>query len=306
MFTVTRHLEVEGYFNVIRRNASTMEVIEETGFFRNLITNAGLNQIATGGPVRGIAVGTGNAPPLVTDTILQAQRARSTESTATTTPYSTASPYWSAFRVTYRFPEGGASGNLSEVGVLYQDQGASNPALLFSRSLIKDANGAPTTIQVLSNEILDVVYELRTYLNEADVVIPNVNIRGTLYTFTIRPSMAASGNFHGLANLGMSSGTLMGLIAFNGAMGSITGSPTGSQLGYTDWGVTAAYVHNSYTRAWAITFQLTQANGTHSAYSISFDGTYRPAYQMSISPPLVKTNSMTLTFTMQFTWARRP
>ena len=67
------------------------------------------------------------------------------------------SPYYRWAKVTWRFGQGVAAGNISEVGLGW---GNSN---LWNRALIKDANGNPTTITVLSDEYLDVVSEIRDY-----------------------------------------------------------------------------------------------------------------------------------------------
>lgn len=306
MFEVEQKFELEGLFNMVVRDARTMEIKRETGFFKNIITNSGLEILATKGGINGCAVGTGNNTPLVTDTILQAQIARTTTAIGTTTyPSSAVSPYYSAIRRTYRFQEGAAAGNLSEVGILHTDNGASTPATLFSRSLIKDSSGNPTTITVLSNEILDVVYECRTYALETDIVVPGIIILGNSYTFTIRTAEAAAGNYYNVPDGGMSSGLRMGLSAYTGTIGPITGNTAGTLIGSADWGVTAAYVANSYTRKWAITFSLTQGNGTHASYRTSFDSSQRPVYQMAISPAFVKNNTMALTFNMSFSWSRK-
>jgi len=130
-------------------------------WFPNLITDYGMDLMS--GAVSGYtemwnycSVGTGNAPPAFGNTNLVNRKA-STNSTASSLIGNEENYIWR--RITYQFPQGAATGNLAEVGIGVSSTGDR----LFSRALIKDASGNPTTITVLPDEVLQVVWEIRHY-----------------------------------------------------------------------------------------------------------------------------------------------
>lgn len=295
---------IEGRFKLIARDAATLEPTRESEWSNNLITDYGLNRIGTGSLMAGIAVGSGNTAPAVTDVALQSQIARSNTQQGTETyPYSTSSPYYSALVRTYRFAEGVAAGNISEVGVIGLYSG-SYP--LSSRALVKDIAGNPTTITVLANEILDVVYESRVYLQETDSSAGPFEYLGQNYNAIIRAMNAASGNQYGLVRNGAGWSWLA--TPRNGPIGAITGSPTGTAGSGTTLNPTA-YSDNSLKRQYSGTFGLTFGNVAGGIKSISLtDSTGSskpPLYQIEFDNPLPKTSNETLTLTFEVSWSRR-
>lgn len=149
----------------------------------NLITDAGLNYLGSTSQdnLTMCRIGTGNTAPANSDTALGAQVGTSTTAgTGSASGYDTTSRFlWR--RVALRFAAGTISGmNLAEVGMA-----ASSAASLFSRSLIKDTGGSPTTITLASDEVLDVLYELRMYLPAQDATVA-ATIDGSANTVTIR------------------------------------------------------------------------------------------------------------------------
>ncbi|URA06909.1 putative tail fiber protein [Xanthomonas phage Pfeifenkraut] len=163
----------------------------------NLITNVGLNNIGIVSPSSanngfyGVAVGSGTATPSPTDTTLQTQVA------ITTTLYDPGNPVGNSYQIDYqsatspryyrfwkkwRFAAGAAAGNLTEVGVMT----GSSPVNTWCRALIVDGAGNPITLTVLSDEILDVTYELRVYIPENDVT-GTIVLKGVTYDWLLRP-----------------------------------------------------------------------------------------------------------------------
>jgi hypothetical protein len=162
---------VSGHF-ILRRIHESGAVLQELKF-DNLITDIGLDRIGYAGEsgawksiTNRAVVGTGTAVPTVQDTSLSNQAAVSTTTEGGVVGlFDQTVDRYSSRAVTFRFPFGTFSGtNLSEVGIGWS---GGNPAgvsgSLFSRQLILDSNGTPTTITVLSNEALDVTYEIRLY-----------------------------------------------------------------------------------------------------------------------------------------------
>lgn len=139
----------------------TIEIIQKGSTFTQLITTSGLSAVMSGGVTAATAkckFGVGTTPPSISNTTLSAplspEALRSTSNTGTILSY----PFGATFTSTYVFPVGSFTGeSISEVGFL------STGNVLFSRTLIKDRQGNPTTIRVLNNEAITVVYTIRKF-----------------------------------------------------------------------------------------------------------------------------------------------
>lgn len=305
MSNFNQHYGLEGHFRMVRRKADTGEVVGDTGWFPNLITNVGLNQLGTGEPWSGgCVVGTGNATPLPTDTTLQAFRARTITRTGIQEyPYSTTSPYWSGSVRGWRFAEGAAAGNLTEVGVTWLTQ--TNPAV-FSRALIKDALGNPTTLTVLSNEVLDVFYELRVYMQEIDTLSPPINLLGTNHVFTMRAGNIAGGGQYLPVTAGFAS-VFNFVSAYAAPIAANTSLPSGASAAGSVAGQT--YIEGSLQKTFVISFPLTQGNiaggAPHQSYLLNSNAGGALQYQIGISPPFAKNNTKSLNFAVTISWTRK-
>ena len=277
------------------------------GWFDNLIVDAGLNHMGSNSSLFAqCVVGTGSSPPSVSDTALGSLVASTTNITNTTNSAQGSAPYYGYTQNTYRFAQGAAAGNLTEVGIRSGSSG--NP--LWSRSLILD-NGspqAPTTLTVLSDEFLDVVYEVRVMPPLTDV-LSEVNISGSDYDIVTRASSvtavnwAPGGGFGAGASAGPSSGT-----AHSGTIGAITGAPTGTSANATT--SLSAYSDGSYQRDSTLSWGLTAANFGGGIAAVRYTlgqttgGGGWGAMQCSFSPTIMKTSSMLLSLVMRHTWTR--
>lgn len=294
-------LGMSGHFTLTATNIETGET-RKLAEFDNLITNAGLERLGTGGAVSFALVGSGSNAPNVNDTALQSFVA-SQGMTSSSAGAQSSAPYYGWGRYVYRFPAGSATGNLSEVAVGW----ASTNANIFSRALIKDTNGDPTTITVLSNEFLDVTYELRMYPPTTDSTFTTV-IGGITHNCVLRASEVTDGSWAWrpfIVEQGASFQNPRGNIglAYDGALGAITATPSGSGAGVnvTDQAYSAA----SLTRAATLSADLNVANfvgGIDVIYFLTRMG----AYQVSFDPPIAKDNTKTLSVNAAVTWARRP
>lgn len=158
--------------------------------FPNMVLDNGINRWMVdrtlSSLMAGCSVGTSNTPPAASQTSLVSRVGHSYSAfqTETKSYVGGATPYYE-FKTYIRFPAGTATGNLSEIGM-----GPGNePNNLFSRALIVDAQGNPTTITVLANEALDVTYTVRLYLNVTPATGTFV-LDGTTHTFTILPYLS--------------------------------------------------------------------------------------------------------------------
>lgn len=266
-------------------------------WFQNLVTDIGLERIATASDfLTACRVGTGATAPAVTDTALSAQ-VGSAGSAARTSNVDTAqasAPYYAANTTTWRFPAGTATGNLSEVGVGWATTGAT----LFSRALILDSGGSPTTITVLSDEVLDVTYQFRIYPPTVDTS-GTVTLDSISYGYTGRASNVTSASSWKVEDAaGFST-----IIAYSGAIGAITSTPTGTTASGGS-GADSAYSASSHVRQGVITWGLTAGNVAGGIRSIAYTHGFA-RYQVEFSPVIPKDGTKVLTLTLSHSWARK-
>jgi len=272
-------------------------------WFPNLVTNGGLNRMVSADYLYYCQVGSGSATPAFTDTALTSRIANNS-SASVTNGYLSVSPYYAWKRIVYRFNEGVAAGNLSEVGVGWATTGS-----LFSRALILDGLGDPTTVTILADETLDVTYELRLYpklTDDTGTVVFTGNIGGT-YNWVIRPAQLGVGGWS-LGNT-MNSNYFYFMqpstsFAGDGDIGPITGVPTGTAVP-TGSAVIDAYVDNSLEVKSTITYSLTQGNHASGLKSLYFYvGAGSAILQLSFTPAIPKTSNDILTFKIKHSWGR--
>lgn len=296
-------------------------------WFDNLITNAGLDaigKVTTYVKILGCVVGTGNTTPAFTDTQLASYLAgTSTQQVAwAATNQVTTNPYYVSYTTTYRFATGAAAGNLTEVGIGGQSAVIGNTSILFSRALITDPNtGLPTTITILSDEILDVTYELRLYLpNGGNDVTGSFNqtIDGvsTAFTYTIRAANINLNTPNGFnqwwnpasiwSTVAACSGNVASSYGTYGVsaspLGAITTQPAGQTGANSFAGGILGYTSGNYYTDY--NYSLTLANGNISFISYAMVGINFVSYQMQISPAITKINTKTYVITMRFSWGR--
>lgn len=306
---ITATTGLAGYFKIESKQPDgTVKVLAD--WFPNLITDQGMNRIGSAASVAGIwnncHLGSGTTAPAVTDTALQSfvvgvgPSGNPIES-ATTSP-----PYFTTLTLAYVFAQGAVVGNFSEIGVGWATSGAT----LFSRSLIKDGSGNPTTITVTAIEQLTVYYSLRLYPPQTDTVSV-VSIGGVSTTVNVRPYGIASSlgggsstGFH-VNGIGTTGWITYGQSeVYNGLVGAITGFPSGV-VAYSVTRSALAYSNNSFYRDLVFSFSTTQGNlagGISSALASVQPG----KWQIGFAPAIAKDNTKTLSLTLRVGWARRP
>lgn len=274
-----------------------------TGWFPNLITDVGLNRIGTGSYLSACHVGNNNTTPTVNDTILGGFVAGTTTVQTSSAGAQTTEPYYGWKTITYRFAQGTATGNLAEVGIATARTNGGT-TILFSRALILDELGAPTTVTVLADEVLDVTYQIRLYPPLVDATQTGMTVTGSgTHDVTARARAVTSGlwgSFLGtLATFDPTGGTY--ITAYNGAIGTILGSPSGTSGGAGAYNL--AYGNNNLYRDGGVTFGLNTANlsGGHKSYAIT---TSLGLYQLEFSPTINKTATKTLNMIFRLAWAR--
>lgn len=298
MSVITPQIGLAGRFRLIVRDGDTMEVTKDTGWFNNLILDQGLNLYGSnpnGHISQFCQVGTSNVAPNVTQTALVARVAGTSDMQESIAGNSGVAPYYGWVRSRYRFAVGAAAGNLSEVGV----SGQTN-AELFSRALIVDGGGSPTTITVLPTEVLDVWYELRMYPDPVDKIF-QLQVGPTLHDCVLRPANIGSFQMPATNAGSFARGFYAGgqLSCYSGAIGAITSSPSGFMFNAHSSAV-QPYSSNSYRRAIQYTYGLSSTGNIRSVAT----GQWPAAFQCEFTPVIPKTNTNTLTLTFRVGWNR--
>ena len=297
MITMQHETQCAGWFKIeATRPDGTRRVLAD--WFPNLILNGGLDRMgANFDYLNWCQVGSGSTAPVATQTALVNRIAGTNTQQADVNGAQASAPYYGWRRRTYRFAQGVAAGNLSEVGVGWATSGS-----LFSRALILDGGGSPTTITVLSDEMLDVTYELRRYPGTVDLT-GTVVLDGVTHNWVSR----AAGVTDQIAWSGTGEMALDWASAYDGDIRSATASsPSGTSQALS---ITAlAYGSGSYTRAFTVSAGLNDGNLVGGIRSI-LTGSYgygHGRYQIQFDPAIPKNNTKVLSLTIQHTWARRP
>jgi hypothetical protein len=284
------HYTLEGRyeFTIIKPNGYSEKIAE----FSNLITNAGLNRIGSGQSyLNYIHLGSGATAPAFTDSALAVFVASSSVSGTGDSTVSNASapPYFTQIEIVRRFEAGVATGNLSEVGVSWSDVTGS----LFSRALILDNSGNPTTITKLADEILDVKYILR-------VNIPMTDITSTIngYSTVTRASNVINIETWRAHNFQ----TWVGQAYDTQTLGDLIGNPLGQAYSMTS-NIFSTYVNNSYNITGTVYFGLDAGNIPTGIGSVTYLAGFG-AYQTSFTPVILKDDTKSLSITYSVSWAR--
>jgi hypothetical protein len=293
-------------------------IIISQGEMKNLITDAGLDGLATFGTPALTAfcgVGTSSTAPAnnQTDLIAPVTRVSRTTTGDVTITSGPSFDYWSIKRV-HLFLEAEGNGNLTEVGYFRQ----ATADIMFSRQLFKDTLGVPTTVVKTSSDQLKITYELRCYTPQTDVVQSGVVISGTSYTFTTRAREIDSNLVWGAAlsgpNVvgGMLSSLANGFNSVGGrALESSTLGARDSSIGGTavarDSATVAAYTSGNFFRDVTSKWEPTTANFATGIGGIhNFGGDTTEGFQISVSPKFAKDATKRLTFGTRWSWGRFP
>ena len=281
--------------------------------FDNLITNYGLDAFGSTSFMPVCGVGTGNTAPAVGNITLQSQSMLSTSTLNLTNAVNASSPYETTGSTTYRFPAAASNINIAEVGVGINNAGALN---CFSRELIRDGLGNPTTISLLTNEILDVTYQLKYYPPLADVT-GTITLGGSNYSYTVRAARCGAGpntgdtwtafttNNAGAPRWLTEFGATDICKAYDGAIGAITGLPSGTayNVGASSDCTVLAYTNGNYYRDFQFIFTLARGNAVGGIEAI-LCCTNRGIFQIGFSPAIPKNSTNQLTLVMRIAWSR--
>lgn len=327
MITFSVHSQFEGVYTLKKRKADGTVTYENS--FHNLITNSGLNLIgrsySTGNHslFSVCSVGSGNTTPQFTDTDLVLPVARKNINTGVDSRVfveEVAGPpavpaYWRYIK-TYSFLAGEATGNLSEisVGQKYQD-GGTDFYVAFSRALILDGAGTPTTVTVLADEILEVTYELRCYIDKAQypfsATLNSVAYTGTKGNCSITTAPHGGCYTNGYPTPTYRESQLEALSAIKSAIvwtlppADLTayGAGGGGSSDVSEASSGPAYTEGSYE--YTVKYNLTNTSYNGVIYSVSCVGPFTSYRWVFDSPggPTKSTGSQAIIY-IKYTWSR--
>jgi hypothetical protein len=285
-----------------------LEVIRSNGerrlvspWFDNLVLDAGLNRIGGNAPFGFAMVGTGTTAPAIGQTALVAQvGSTSTQQGSVVTGVDAPNGY-SYMRITYRFGVGVATGTLSEVGVGWSSTDC------FSRALIVDGGGSPTTVTVLADEELDLTYELRAYWPLSDltgvIALDSIN-----YSTRVRTALNGTWNdrwasfIAGGVSITSADVSLYPAQASLSAFGDQSTAPSGT-AGVISGALAnnGAYVSNQFYRNYRLTVGLSAYTSPIGAALLTTPLGY---YKVMFDAPIPKSGSNTLQLDFRLTFGR--
>lgn len=280
----------------------------QTPWFKNVITNIGLDRLGVGSPINFARVGTGTSTPSILNTVLDAQIAGSASGSTSSSVNLGAPSYNAQHTFSFTFNQGAVVGNITEIGVGWD---AANTATLFSRALILDTGGNPISVSVTAIDQLTVFYRL-TIIPQLTDVTGVVNISGTPYNYTGR--IAQVGSFFNSAFF-TSGGSIVtmntnagvfNLYGTGATLGGITGNPSAASS--TGINVSASYgsytTGNYYRDATAnLSTALGNTSGGIAALRVPLASTGM-YYQYLFNPIIPKDNTKTFSMTFRVSWAR--
>lgn len=296
------HMGMSGRYRLQVRDAETHAVVKDSGWFSNLILDSGLEALGTaaGHVLQYCRVGTGNTAPAVTQTALVNQLASTaTKAVSDTVGAATSAPYYWWTRLVFRFAAGVATGNVAEIGIGWATTGNT----LFSRSLVKDAGGNPTTITVLASEYLDVTYEIRVY-PDTTVSTQTVTIGGVSTTVEHSCRNVTTGS--SLDWGGFAQGQYTPASTYANApttLGTVTDAGTGNFYSTVATVTPAAY--SSGTRQRQVTATIAPGSANSGPIEAVRGTLLGVQTKTRFQPAIAKDNTKQLTFTYQVSWGRR-
>lgn len=306
--------KVKNRFKLIRISAQGDEV-DSSDWSNNMVLDSGLVSILSSGSIDMRAVcGTGNSAVSPSDVSLSSflQGAQGFAIENSTDRVYASSPRYIKHTWRWRFDQGSVVGNISEVGVAISLGQPTSSTPLFSRALVSDSSGNPTTVTVLSDEFLDVVYELYIYApDDRSGTFPQ-NIDSSIVTtsYTILPANMAddsttgwrSNYAAGMYGIFPEAGTGNSLaVASTGTTGSAGGSITGTQNSFSSAAWISPVNSSPFYRDVRYTASLSESNINISAFQFSMG---MCAFQMSLSPAVAKVNTKTYRLDLRITLER--
>lgn len=294
---------------IVKRADDTVRL--DTGFFPNVITNLGLDAIGGSNDLfTYCAVGGGNSKPLNTNTKLDNFLAVGSQISPTSKydydPVRDTEFYKCSRTVGYRFT-GLDNKNISEVGLVSSGDPGQHSA--YTRTLIKNSNGEPTVITVLSGEILELQYRLWQVFDVKDKdQVVTAMIDGVEVPVNVKIRLAGVGDwsYNNVVGRPITYRDNSGVRFGTGELGKITGEISGEIYVHPTPVRWEAYQPSTYKRKFSVDNSIVQA--VLPIRSFLF-WTGLGAYQVRFGTvdgdlPIDKTNQDILQLGFEMSWGR--
>lgn len=315
------NMGMAGEFRCVVKRADGSTKID-TGYQKNLILNQGLDFFGgnNGSDMMAYCViGSGNSQPVYTQNKLDTAITGVSGATFSTKYDYDAAQDGNLYKTNkvckYSFT-GLNNVNVSELGLasIYSN---TTTYFLCTRALIKDSQGNPTTITVLSGEVLEIYYKLWAVYDVTDKT-GQINVldgsgASIAFNYVLRLAYVGVKNYYigdnyssfGLGAFYRGSSSNSDLILFNDDIGTIQNKPSGSDIGRGDF-TKSVYVIGSYKLQITVPLNINTGNGNIRSISL---GTSQGFYQMRLGKladdsPLTKTATQTLTIPFEISWGR--
>lgn len=302
------NIETQASGHIWLRKGKSVDAMEEVADFPNMILDVGLREMGlTANYLSYCSIGTSSVTPNASQTkLIGLLRTTNLDARSQQTGANSDDPLnpyvWK--RVTKRFNPSGSNANISEVAFGSTSDGST----AFNRALIKDAGGSPTTITLLADEYLDVVYELRIYPPMQDITgtftptgtdteqrsyVARPYGDGGLLTYTGPRGWAVD---RMLSPVGATWSSVR-----SGDIGVIFSEPAGQVSGLESDGMMDAVGSSGIC---TITAPLALGNFSSGIRS-AVVATLSCKYQFQFDPPFMKTADDVFTFSFRLSWGRR-
>lgn len=207
-------------------------IMRESAWCPNIIVNGAFDfwfQNTSNLGIMGFVAGAGTATPQPTDTSLQSfLGGGGSVEEGWMIRNTTVSPRSITVGVRIRANEGAIVGNVAEIALCRGQSGIPNNSTpIFNRARVVDEMGNPTTITVLSDEFLEVIYEITLYTIDGATGTLTISIDGTPtnFDYEIRPISMNNTTWWGINGAVQNAGT-NAYVQFNpsGLLSAVTGS----------------------------------------------------------------------------------
>lgn len=311
---------LSGQFRVVKKDASG-NVLFDSGMVKNLILDTGLDFFGgNGGNIMScLALGSGNSKPINSqnklDNLVAVSGRREHEKKFDYNEARDGEYYTVGRTCRYRF-DNLNNVNISELGLIDKSSisVASRGYIAYTRALIKDGQGRPTTITVLSGEILDVYYTINQVFYLRDVVgVVNLSdgrggSRGTI-NYIMRLARVGVGNYANyVGDIFKDAVTYSHHRVFeNQTLGTVQATPSGASKSITSGfsHTLDAYITGSYKRKLTINLSVNDDYPViGSMVLITTMGFYQVSLAREDGGTIGKTTEQTFSITLEVSWAR--
>ena len=299
------NIGMAGEFRCVVKKADG-SIKTDTGYQKNLILNQGLDFFGGGNGtnmMKFCVIGSGNSKPVYTQNKLDAITAYASGVDFSTKYDYDASRDGNLYKTNkvrkYTF-DGLNNVNISEVG-LASEFLSSIDYYLCTRALIKDSQGVPTTITVLSGEVLEIYYKLWQVFDTTDKV-GTINLLdgvggSVAYNYSSKVVTNTNESVNYFGNTAIFTNRWYGLYPSTETSTPSYSSPETYQY--------SKYVNGSYKIVVTFPLGINDANGNIRLITVPSFSLWTIRFgSVANDSPIVKTDTQTLTIPVEVSWGR--